>query len=184
MSNIKERDENKLPRPGSPMYNFHFAREDEKIKTLKRWKELNKYFTIPLYKIGLLPLLGFGKVFLLLTTKGRISGKKRTTPVEYRKKDGVIVVASARGERSHWFQNILANPEDVWIKKGFKKMPVRFEIIRDKNEILEFIKWYVRNYPRAAKMLFGWDPKKDTIEKVDFSDLVDVLKLIKVFPKA
>ena len=86
-----------IPRPGSPLYNLTLADEDVKTKTLKKWAKLNKWFMVPLYRIKLLPLFGFGKIFLMLITRGRVSGKKRRTPLEYHKIDGVITVFSARG---------------------------------------------------------------------------------------
>ena len=48
---------------------------------------------------------------LLLATTGRRPGQPRVTPLQYEEVDGVIYVASARGQRADWFQNALARPE-------------------------------------------------------------------------
>lgn len=101
MTGIDEDEAQKTyPRAGSAMYNLMKVDREKQKKTLGKWKLLNKYFTVPLYKIGVLPMLGFGRIFILLTTIGRKLGKERTTPLEYHKIDGEIHIFSGRGERS------------------------------------------------------------------------------------
>ncbi|GAA4520128.1 nitroreductase family deazaflavin-dependent oxidoreductase [Actinoallomurus oryzae] len=65
-----------------------------------------------------------GTTVLLLTTVGRKSGQKRTSPLIYRKKDGdtYTVIASKGGadEPPLWYTNLQANPEvevQVWGEK-------------------------------------------------------------------
>ena len=171
-----------FPRLGSAEYGLLFSDSEQQSKSLKTWKRLNKYFTIPLYKSNVLPLFGMGKIFLLLYTKGRKTGKKRITPVEYRKKDGVIHIVAGRGKKAHWLKNILANPEDVRIKLGFKKYNVKFEILTSVAEKNNFFKWYVFKYPKAAKMLFGWDSKTDNIETADFTFFSELIEILKIIP--
>lgn len=181
--NERERRINDFPRPGSAEYALLFAEEEEKSKTLKQWKRLNKYFTIPLYRGGILPLFGGGKIFLLLFTKGRKTGKQRITPIEYRTKDDIIHIVAGRGKAAHWFKNLEAHPDQVVIKVGFKKYAVNFETIQTVEEKNDLFKWYVTKFPKAAKMLFGWDPKKDKIETVDFTSFSELVEVIKFFPK-
>ena len=61
-----------------------------------------------------------GTTVLLLTTKGRKSGKPVTTPLIYQRfGDDYLVVASKGGAPDHpqWYQNLLANPEvEVQVK--------------------------------------------------------------------
>lgn len=180
---MKKIDENKievedLPRKGSTLYNLLKADDYTRNKMLKRWKKMNKYFILPFYKIGLLPLFGFGKVFLILTTKGRKSGKMRKTPIEYRKKDGVITIVSARGEKSDWLQNLRANPDETRVRRGFHRFKPHLEFIDDFEEKESFIKYYVINHGRAAKMLFGWNPKTDDPDTKDFSTLLNSVTII------
>jgi F420H(2)-dependent quinone reductase len=55
-----------------------------------------------------------GAPILLLTTTGRKSGKRRTTPLLYlRDGDALAVVASEGGAPRHpaWFHNLQANPQ-------------------------------------------------------------------------
>jgi deazaflavin-dependent oxidoreductase (nitroreductase family) len=58
----------------------------------------------------------FDNDVLLITTRGRITGKLRRTPVMYGcDGDNYIVVASYRGMPSHpcWYLNLVANPEVI-----------------------------------------------------------------------
>ena len=180
--NEKEGLTDNFPRPGSAEYGLLLAEKEEKKKTLKQWKRMNKYFTIPFYRIGILPLLGGGKIFLLLFTKGRKTGKLRITLIEYRTKDGIIHVVSGRGKAAHWFKNLLTHPDQAKIKVGFKKYAVNFEIIQTIEEKNALFKWYVTKYPKAAKMLFGWDPKNDIVETADFTTFSELVEVVKFLP--
>lgn len=69
---------------------------------------------------------------LLLTTKGRKSGKTYIHPLGYFERDGgYFIVASNAGKDAHpaWYFNIKANPEDVSIQVNDKKFKVKPEII-------------------------------------------------------
>ncbi|MBV9921473.1 MAG: nitroreductase family deazaflavin-dependent oxidoreductase, partial [Pseudonocardia sp.] len=62
---------------------------------------------------------------LLLTTRGRTSGRWRTTPLTYLPHDaGLVVYAGARGERSDWYRNLLANPH-VLVRTGSRRFRAR-----------------------------------------------------------
>ncbi|MFW9942876.1 MAG: nitroreductase/quinone reductase family protein, partial [Candidatus Thorarchaeota archaeon] len=167
-----------LPRPGSVMFKFHYQDEASKKKTLKKWKKLNKYLMIPLYRTKILPLLGFGKIFLILKTKGWKTGKTRRTPVEYRRYEGTIVIFAARGENATWIKNIRAHPDDVSITRGFHHFKPRIEFVSDINQKLIIMKWYISKFSKAAKVLFGWDPKTDNIETTDFSKLTNLITIV------
>jgi len=173
-------DQLPFPRPGSAEYGLLLETDIEKKKAiLKRWTNMNKYFTIPLYEAGILPLFGMHKIFLLIYTKGRKTGKTRVTPVEYRKKEGVAHVVSGRGKNAHWFKNMIANPDDVVVKLGFKKRNVSFDVLETIEEKNNLFKWYVKKYPKAAKMLFGWDPKTDNPETADFTSFSELVEIVK-----
>lgn len=71
-----------------------------------------------------------GKV-LLLTTKGRKTGKQRTVPVMYFERDGRrYVIASFGGAPTHpaWYNNMQANP-DVEVQVGGKRYRARPEVV-------------------------------------------------------
>lgn len=65
---------------------------------------------------------------LVLTTVGRKSGAKRSTPVNWfpGADDSWLVVASAAGAPKNpaWYYNIAANPDNVWIETTDGKVAV------------------------------------------------------------
>ena len=168
-----------LPRPNTPLYNLNHEDEMIKNKTLKRWRRMNKYLVLPLYRIYLLPLFGFGRIFLIITTKGRKTGKKRRTPLEYHRIDRIITVFSGRGEEAGWMKNVRLNPDAVSIRHGFHRFKPKIECISDEQQKIEIIKWYVKKHGRSAKFLFGWDSKIDDPETTDFSYLVGLISIIR-----
>lgn len=172
-----------FPRPGSSLYNLLHDNEKIKEKTLKKYKKINKYLILPLYRIRLLPLLSLGRIFLVLTTKGRKSGKMRKTPLEYHRMDGVITVVSGRGEEADWLKNVRADPNAIWVRHGFHHFQPRVEIIIDESKKLKFVRWFVKKHKRVAKMLFGWNSKLDDPETADFSTLLKSVVIIQLHRK-
>lgn len=68
-----------------------------------------------------------GQDLLLLTTKGRKSGREHTTPVMYsRDGDRLLVYASAAGAAKHpdWYENLVASP-DVVVEVGDERFEAR-----------------------------------------------------------
>ena len=62
-----------LPRKGSAIYALLTKDREKRKRALRRFKLVNK-FIVPLYRVGLLPLLGFGRAGLLLIVPGRRTG--------------------------------------------------------------------------------------------------------------
>ena len=172
-----------LPRVGSALYNLNHPDENLRMKTLKKYKRINKYLILPLYRLRILPLFGFGRIFLILTAKGRISGKIRRTPLEYHWIDDVITIFSARGEDSDWLKNLRANPNDVMVKHGFHSFQPRIEFITAHEDKLNIMRWYVIEHKRSAKFLFGWKSKIDDPATTDFTKMVDSLVMVRLYHK-
>ena len=168
-----------FPRKGSALYPFVSGERRAEERSLRWFRRLNSFLVVPLYRVRLLPLLGVGRVILLLTTRGRRTGKIRRTPLEYRVMDGVIHVFSARGKRADWLRNMRADPEAVSVQVGFKEFRPVFELVDD-DEKPNLFKSYVTEYPRAAKMLLGWDPGTDDPETADFSSLIRLIEIVRL----
>jgi deazaflavin-dependent oxidoreductase (nitroreductase family) len=161
------------------VFDLNQAPEEQKKKTIKKFRFINAYIMVPLYRIGLLPLMGFGRIFLLLETIGRKSGKKRITPLEYHRIDGVVHIFSARGEDSHWFKNLQETP--ALIKLGFRRFKPKIIIINDKKEKFDAIKWYVLTHPTFAKYLIGWNEETDDPDSGILEPLINKFQIIKLF---
>jgi deazaflavin-dependent oxidoreductase (nitroreductase family) len=172
--------EDSIPRPGSVIYNIIVDDQTKQKKAINRFKRINKYLVVPLYRMRLLPLIGFGRIFVLLSTRGRKTGKKRFTPLEYHRIDGVIHVFSSRGEKADWYRNMLARPDDVEVLVGFRRRQAKVEIINNFAQFKDLMRWYVTKHPRLAKSFLGWDVKKDDPEKADFSKIAKLLRIVRV----
>ena len=86
----------------------------------------------------------------LLTTTGRKSGEKRTTPLIYgRRGDDVLMIASQGGAPQHpaWYLNIQADPEvEVQIKDDVFKARARDATPEEKPELWRTMAGYWPEY--------------------------------------
>jgi deazaflavin-dependent oxidoreductase (nitroreductase family) len=87
--------------------------------------------------------LGLGSFIALLYTEGRYSGKIRVTPLEYRKREGIVILFSARGARSDWYRNIKGNPNKVKLRIGFKTIIPEVELVSDPETVEDYLEWYI-----------------------------------------
>src|SRR5215217_2287054 len=108
-----------FPLQGTMLYDMIFKPEFRQ-SFHGRIKFLNR-LVVPLYRIGVLPLLGVGRSTLLLTTKGRTSGRMRHFPVGYHRIDGTVVVFSGWAKDANWYKNMMANPAEVYVQIGFQR---------------------------------------------------------------
>jgi deazaflavin-dependent oxidoreductase (nitroreductase family) len=82
------------------------------------------YFLVFLWRIGLGKWLsvwpeGFG-TYIVITHRGRKTGKQYRTPVNYADIQGEIYCAAGFGKTSDWYRNVLTNPHvEVWIPEGW-----------------------------------------------------------------
>lgn len=111
-------------------------------------------FRLPiwLYRMNLGWLLG-GR-FLLLNHIGRKSGQVRQAVVEVVRHDKATdsyIICSGFGEKSQWYQNLLAHPA-VTIQVGRRKLAVHVEPLSQEMGGEEFVD-YARRNPTAARNL-------------------------------
>ncbi len=116
-----------------------------------------------LYRWGLGWLLG--SRFLLLTHKGRKSGRLYDTVIEVIKHDPTArtyYVVSGFGKRADWFRNIQKTP-DVTITVGRRRMPARARVLPT-DEAVAVLKDFIRRHPVEVKFMlrfYGY-PSMDT----------------------
>jgi len=122
-----------------------------KKKTFSFWKVL-KYPPQFIYSIGLGPI--YGKMVLLLTTTGRKSGLPRVTPLQYEEIDGKIVIASARGTKADWYQNIVAD-QRVQVRVKALKFDGIGEPINDPKRIADFLQYRLNKHPRMIGFIMS-----------------------------
>lgn len=99
------------------------------------------------YALGLGRLIG--RVVLLLTTTGRKTGKRRVTPLQYEQVDGMIYVAAARGAKTDWYRNLLANPQ-VELRLGARCLTGTAEPITQPGQVADFLELRLQRHPRMV----------------------------------
>ncbi len=73
---------------------------------------LNRYFMVPMFRLGLGPLMvnPFGGYIMVLKTIGRKTGKVRYSPVNYAIMNGNVYCLVGFGHIADWYRNLRANP--------------------------------------------------------------------------
>ena len=84
------------------------------------FRVLNKFFMVPMFRLGFGPLLGnpFTGYILVLKTIGRKSGLVRYTPLNYAIHNGDVYCVSGGRKSSDWYRNLHAHPEIEIILPG------------------------------------------------------------------
>ena len=133
-------------------------------------------FKVPVffYKIGL-PL--FGNFILLLTTRGRKSGKYRHTPLEYRREEdsGYRIIMAGWGGNTDWRLNIETDPH-VAVQAGREKYKALAEPLTDA-EVATFLIQAMRLNPSSGKIWSRWAG-----EQVSMDNPAGILRAARYFP--
>jgi len=121
---------------------------------------LNKYFMVPLFRLGFGPIFGNPLTGYIMVIKaiGRMSGKLYYTPVNYAIKDGSIYCISGGRRSSDWFLNLLATPEVEVILPGGAVF-VRTEEFSDSQAKLAIVRQVLKNAGFAG-FFEGYNPYK------------------------
>lgn len=88
-----------------------------------------------------------GSFILLLTTRGRKTGRPRTTPLVYERLGDEYHVASARGPTADWFRNIQSDPR-VEVRSGRECFRGLGEVVADPARIADYLERQMRRNPR------------------------------------
>ncbi|MBB3603052.1 deazaflavin-dependent oxidoreductase (nitroreductase family) [Mycolicibacterium sp. BK556] len=142
-------------------------------------------FRLPiyLYRCGLGALLG--SRLLLLTHRGRRSGKERQVVLEvaeYDRATDSYLVASGWGPTAAWYRNILDTP-DVHIQVGRRRM-LATALPLTKEEGAEVFVQYASRHPKAARRvlprLMGYSVDGST---ADFREVGRRLPFVRLVPR-
>jgi deazaflavin-dependent oxidoreductase (nitroreductase family) len=133
-------------------------------------------FKIPVffYRVGL-PL--FGDFILLLTTRGRKSGRLRHTPLEYRREEGTgyRIIMAGWGGNTDWRRNIEVNPQ-VSVRAGREEYRAAAERLTD-DEVAAFLVLAMKINPGSARIWSRWAG-----EPVRIDDSESILRAAMHFP--
>ena len=96
--------------------------------------------------------IGPTHIVLLLTTIGRKTGLPRQTPLQFELVDGLIYIASARGQEADWFKNILANPR-VRVQVQKREFDALAEPVTDPGRIADFLEMRLRRHTIMVRLI-------------------------------
>lgn len=141
---------------------------------------LNKFFMVPIFRLGLGPLLGtpFGGYVMVLKPIGRKSGKTYYTPVNYAIRDGCVYCVSGGRRTSDWFRNLLAHPEIEIILPG-GAIFARAEEVHDPHERRDVARQVLINAGFAG-FFEGYNPR--TISDADLEEKISDLPVLRFTP--
>jgi deazaflavin-dependent oxidoreductase (nitroreductase family) len=140
---------------------------------------MNKYVSAPALRAGLgsymsNPLTGY---LMILRTRGRKSGQMRDAPLGYTIVGEHVYVMAGFGRKTHWFQNVLADPKVEVILPGRSFSGIAEEVT-DAAERLAVLPPLIRSMGVVAGAMGIGNPWKMTPQEIEAKS--EGLPLVKV----
>jgi len=132
------------------------------------------------WRLGLKPLLVRARLFrfLVLTTRGRKSGRARHTMLAHFVLDGRFYIGAGWGERTHWFRNILADPR-VTVQARGPAFGAMAQVVTGDKE-LRRLYWHAREKTPLwmwKQSLGSWDIRDEVEDFLAKKDRIPFLRL-------
>jgi len=122
-----------------------------------------------------------GDLILLLTTKGRHSGRPHLTPLQYEEINGVYHVISTRGRLADWYRNILASPQvEVEVNRACYRAAA--EAITDPMRIADFLEYRLGRRPVMLRMMLLLEGLPPRLRRADIEALAAKKALVAIRP--
>ncbi|NWG16099.1 MAG: nitroreductase family deazaflavin-dependent oxidoreductase [Chloroflexi bacterium] len=103
--------------------------------------------------------------FMVIVHTGRKTGLRRLTPVNYAEIEGGLYCTTGFGSVSHWYQNILANPQvEIWLEN--ERWAATAEDVSDHPDRLKLLREVLKGSGFVAPMI-GVDPHTLSDEKLN-----------------
>ncbi|MEX1247706.1 MAG: nitroreductase/quinone reductase family protein [Anaerolineales bacterium] len=134
----------------------------------KAFRVMNAAFMVPIYRLGLEPILGspVGGYIMVIKTTGRLTGKTRYTPVNYAIANGSIYCTAGFGKASHWVRNLSADPNvELLLPAG--AVTCQAEVVEDTQEKFRMLRQVLINSGFAAFVFGRINPFRVTTEKLN-----------------
>jgi len=115
-----------------------------------------------------------GNIIMVITTTGRKSGKRISTPIGYQR-DGDTIVAFNVGGASNWYKNLAKNPV---VTLEFKKQTqqMRAIYVTDADEINQIFELYKREQPTMLTRFFGLPANPNTDDLIEAAQRVKFVR--------
>lgn len=133
-----------------------------------------------LYRLGLGGLANAAHI-LILTTHGRVTGRPRHTPIEYRQHGSKVYVISAWGTQPHWVRNLLANPQ-VTIQMGRRRLSARAELVTNPGEALRVLHLFRRRAPVIYDALIARMSAREKVDARTMPEVTDRFTIVRFLP--
>mgnify|MGYP001549684610 CR=1 FL=1 len=134
-----------------------------------------------LYRAGFGSLIGWAP-FLVLTTRGRRSGKARHAVLEYRRHGSKYYLLSIWGERPHWYQNILNDPQ-VTVQFGGYTSAAEATVVDTPAEAMRALLMFKRKSPLFDAIMASIS-NTDNITMRTLADIAGEFTVIRLETKA
>ena len=141
---------------------------------------LNKFFMVPMFRIGLGPFFGnpLSGYIMVLKTIGRKTGRVRYAPVNYTIYKGKVYCLSGGRQTSDWYKNLYADPE-IEVILPSRNIYARMDEIFDPDEKALIARQVLKNAGFAG-FFEGYNPF--TISDEDLKRKVHDLPVLRFTP--
>jgi deazaflavin-dependent oxidoreductase (nitroreductase family) len=140
------------------------AQKELENKARHSFGYLNRYFMVPMFRLGFGPFMGtpFSGYIMVLKTIGKKTGKVRYAPVNYAIEN--VYCLAGFGKISDWYRNLLAHPNIQVIMPSGAITGIADQVI-DSEERLRVIRQILINGGFAG-FAYGYDPRTASDEKI------------------
>jgi len=137
-------------------------------------------FPLLLHRLGLGPILFRLFRMLVLTTRGRKSGRPRHTMLEHTWHNGRAYITPGWGDRTLWYQNVLADPA-VTVQRGSATYGAVAVRVLDNGELGDLYGVMAGKSPVWKQYLASWGVE-DTLD--DYLAKKDRLVVLRLEPRS
>ena len=127
--------------------------EGKPLRPSRLRARLAKWAVVP-YRLGLGRLLG--RQVMILTTRGRVTGQARKTPLLYLRDEGVIYCLSGWGSSSDWLKNLEVDA-NVLVQIGHRSWSARAVVIGEVQQREAVLRMFLMKHGRLVRVLYHMD---------------------------
>lgn len=122
-----------------------------------------------------------GKWVLLLTTRGRRSGRLHTVGLQYELINGCYHVGAAGGDKADWYRNLQVNSH-CQIQVGKQVLETDAEIVTDSARIADFLEYRLKKHPLMIRSILRMDGIREKPEHGVLVEYAGKIRLVILRP--
>lgn len=119
---------------------------------------------------------------LLLTTRGRKTGRPHTIGLQYELIDGRYYVGAADGEHADWYRNLIKEPK-VEIQVGKRIFGAAAEIITESERVIDFLSYRLKKHPLMIRLILRLDGLKGEPDRAALQKYAEKIRLVVLTPQ-